>query len=130
MKRLVVALAALSLAAPVGAGAAPAGCPMTTVVLNGIVAASPGVDFSLPYGLLVDVTSANAAGHAYLKAPQPVTVIVFPSTAVSGDGAHTIAAFNWSDGVRVAARVCGSKLAHRATPVLNATRVTAAPRHP
>jgi hypothetical protein len=128
MKRLLVVVAAAALIAVSGAGRAQpatAGCREVTVVLQGVVDASPGVDFSLPYGLTVDVTSTNAPGRAYVKALQPVTVIVGSGTKVSRAGVHTLAAFSWGDSVTVVSRICASKLARRATPTLGASRVTA-----
>lgn len=116
-----------------GAGraeAATAGCRPVTVVLQGSVDASPGVDFSLPYGLTVDVTSANAPGRAYVKASQPVMVVVGQRTKVSREGVHSLAAFTWGDSVTVTSRICAAKLLHGATPALGASRVSAGPWHP
>jgi hypothetical protein len=132
MKRLLVLAAAAGLAASLAGRADPAeaGCRPVTVVLRGSVDASPVDGFALPYGLTVDVMSTNATGRAYVKAPQPVTVIVGQATAVSREGVHTLAAFTWGDSVTVTSRICAAKLAHGATPVLGASRVTGAPYHP
>ena len=65
-----------------GNGAKPsttgAGCkPQITVVLHGTVATAPGATPALPFGLMVNVTSANSHhGKAFVKPNEPVTVIV------------------------------------------------------
>src|SRR4051812_42734047 len=77
MKLVLGAIAAAGALAPAAfAGPPAAGCGKVTVVLQGVVDASPGVSYSLPYGLLVDVAAANAHGRAYAKLPQPLTVLV------------------------------------------------------
>jgi hypothetical protein len=74
---------------------------------------------------MLTVVTSNAAGHAYVKAPQPVVVLVGSSTKVSGQGHRSVKDLNWSNHVLVTARLCSSKLAHGATPTLRVLRVTA-----
>jgi len=125
--RLLIAL--VSVAAAAALGAAPSqpavSCDTSYVILHGIVAASPGPDYALPYGLMVTVVAANAAGHSYLKAPQPVIVLVGSSTIISGQGHRSLGDLNWSNHVVMTARPCASKLARGATPTLRVLRVTA-----
>jgi hypothetical protein len=125
--RLLIAL--VSAAAAAASGAAPSqpavSCDTSFVVLRGIVAASPGPDSSLPYGLMVTVVSSNAAGHSYVKAPQPLVVLVGSSTRISGQGHRSLADLNWPNHVVMTARPCSSKLARGATPILRVLRVTA-----
>jgi len=125
--RLLIAL--VSAAAAAASGAAPSqpavSCATSFVVLHGIVAASPGSDYALPYGMMLTVVASNAAGRSYVKAPQPLVVLVGSSTIVSGQGHRSIGDLNWSNHVLVTARPCSSKLARGATPTLRVLRVTA-----
>src|SRR5579862_2907214 len=96
-KRLVVLmLTVAALTGPAAARAARCG-PQTVVVLHGSPAESPGVDFALPYGLQVWVSSANRAGRAYVHAATPALVVVSGATRVSREGVHSLAAVQWSD---------------------------------
>lgn len=125
--RLLIAL--VSAAAAAASGAAPsqpaAGCVRSTVILHAIVAASPGSNYALPYGLMVTVVASNPVGRSYVKAPQPRTVLVGSYTIISGQGFRSLGDLNWSNHVVVSGRICSSQLAHGATPILRVSRVTA-----
>ena len=115
-----------------GSGAKPAttgpGCkPQVTVVLHGSVTSAPGSAPTLPFALMVNITSANNHGHAFVKASQPFPVSVTSSTKVSRQGDKSLASLQPGDKVTVQARSCKADLAAGATPALTAKMVSAHP---
>jgi hypothetical protein len=144
LKMILLALATMALTASVALAKPPAttlhvdpahatkppatgpGCkPQVSIVLKGTVAVAPGATPVLPFSLTVNVKHANKQGKAYVKATQPVTVIVTSDTKVNRQDNHSLAAFLAGDRVTVQARACKADLAHGATPALTATRVDA-----
>ena len=139
---LTLAAAALSasaaLAAPPanhpGNGSKPAvtgtNCkPQVQVVLRGTVASAPGTSPTLPFNLMVTVTSANANGKAYVKATQPVAVVVTSDTKIQRQGKtkSSLSSLLATDRVIILARTCKADLANGATPSLTARMVVAHP---
>jgi hypothetical protein len=116
-----------------GSGAKPLttgpGCkPQIMVVLHGTVATAPGPTPTLPFSLMVNVTSANKHGKAYVDpTKQPVTITVTSSTKVSRQGDKSLASLLANDKVTVHARTCKADLVGGATPGLTATMVSAHP---
>jgi hypothetical protein len=98
-----------------------------TVVLHGTVATAPGATPVLPFSLMVNVKTANNHGQAFVKATQPVTIIVTSTTKVSRQGAKSLASLLAGDKVTVQARTCKADLAAGATPALTANMVSAHP---
>jgi hypothetical protein len=137
---LVIAAAALTasaaLATPpathLGKGTKPAttgtGCkPQVMVVLHGTVATAPGATPAFPFNLMVNVSSANHQGKAFLKATQPLTVSVTSTTRISRPGTKVLSSLLAGDKLTVKARTCRADLAAGATPALTATSVNAHP---
>jgi hypothetical protein len=127
-------MASVAVAAPMK-GKPPktgAGCrPQVSVILTGTVATAPGASATLPLSLQVTVTHANRFGHAYVKATQPVSVMVTDKTKVklgALKGVAAVQALLVNDRVRVQALACKADLANGATPSLTAQRVDA--HHP
>jgi hypothetical protein len=108
--------------------ASGAGCrPQITVVLHGTIATAPGSAPTLPFALMVTVSSANAHGRAFVKTTQPVTVTVTSSTRISRQGDHKLADLLAGDLVTVQARTCKADLSAAAAPSLSATMINAHP---
>jgi hypothetical protein len=142
LKTISVGLATLAVAAS-AAVAAPdkgkppktgPGCkPGVTVILKGTIAEAPGGGATLPFSLKVKVSHANSLGQAYVKATQPVTVMVIDKTKIRREtkkGLAALQAMQVTDRVLVQSRVCKADLAGGATPALTANRVTAHPAKP
>src|SRR5579871_3349258 len=115
-----------------GTGSKPpasgAGCrPQITVVLHGTIATAPSSDPTLPFALMVDVSSANAHGRAFVNTTQPVTATVTSSTRISRQGDHKLADLLAGDLVTLQARTCKTDLSAGATPSLTATMLNAHP---
>lgn len=142
LKVLVVAVAAAALTASAALAAPPtshpgkgskppatgAGCkPRVMVVLHGTVAAAPGSATTLPFSLMVTVTSANAHGKAFVNPTTPLGITVTSSTRVSREGSKTLSSLLQNDRVTVQARTCKADLANGAAPALTATRVSGHP---
>jgi hypothetical protein len=79
----------------------------------------------LPFTLMVNVTSANSHGQAFVKLNQPV--MVTSTTKVSRQGDKSLASLLALDKVTVQARACKADLAGGATPTLTARMVSAHP---
>jgi hypothetical protein len=104
------------------------GCkPQIMIILHGTVATAPGTTPTLPYNLMVTVTSANKHGRAFVKATQPITVTVTSGTKISRQGDRSLSSLLAGDRVTVHARACKADLAGGATPALTATMVSAHP---
>jgi uncharacterized protein with beta-barrel porin domain len=129
----VIASAAIAAPSTSGSGGGntqpkpPKGCKTVGVVLKGTVAAAPGANPTLPFGLKVTVASSNDPGAAYVSAAQPVTVTVTSTTTITRKGTAALSALLAGDGVSVKAKPCASDLAGGATPALTATDVSAKP---
>jgi hypothetical protein len=142
LKVLVLAVAAAAMTASAAFAAKPAthpgngskppttgiGCkPHIKVVLHGTVAAAPGSAPTLPFTLMVTVTSANAHGKAFVNPSAPLGIAVTSSTRVSREGSNTLSSLLQNDQVNVQARACKADLANGAKPALTATMVSAHP---
>jgi hypothetical protein len=97
--------------------------PQILVVLHGTVAVAPGASPTLPFGLQVAVKSANAHGQAYIKAAQPVTITVTPSTRIVSEGNASLSSLLMGDQVTLQGHSCKADLANGATPALTARMV-------
>ena len=140
VKMIVLAIAAAALTASAALAAPPAthpgkgtkptttgtGCkPQVMVVLHGTVAAAPGATPVVPFNLMVNVSSANHQGKAFLKATQPLTVSVTSTTKISRQDTKALSSLLAGDKLTVKARTCKADLASGATPALTATSVNA-----
>ncbi len=136
-KTLLLGLATLLVLAT-GAMAAPLkhkppttgpGCkPQVSVIVKGTVAVAPGTTATLPFSLQVNVTHANRFGQAYVKATQPVSVMVTDKTKLKLGklkGLDALRALQVKDRVRIQALACKADLANGATPALTAKHVVA-----
>src|SRR3954451_15237109 len=107
LKTILLALATAALTASAAFGAPPVthsdkgkgvkppttgtGCkPEVMVVLHGTVATAPGATPTLPFSLMLNISSANHAGAAFAKAAQPLPVSVTLTTKVSRQGAKSL----------------------------------------
>jgi hypothetical protein len=141
-KSILLALAAAALTASAAFAAPPAthpgkgskpattgaGCkPQVMVALHGTVATAPGATPTLPFSLLVNVSSANKQGKAFVKTTQPLTVSVTSTTKVSRDGTAGLSSLLAGDRLTVKARTCKADLAAGATPTLTAATISAHP---
>jgi hypothetical protein len=137
-KLLVIALAVVALTSSAALAAPPAmhpgngrkpsatgtNCrPQITIVLHGTVAVAPGTSPPLPFGLQVTVKSANTHGQAYVKAIQPVTITVSPSTRIVDRGKASLPSLIAGERLTVQARTCKADLASGAAPSLTARMV-------
>ncbi len=118
----VVLTASSAIAAPPAGKGKPqtgAGCrPQVTVVLKGTLTGAP---------LMVDVTSANHWGQAYVEGTASTSITVATDTKVRRQGQTKITDLAVKDRVLVQARVCKLDLANGAKPDLTAVRVVAHP---
>jgi hypothetical protein len=127
---LAVLVAGVSVAAaqPPTKGKPPTtgpGCkPQVMVVLKGTLVTAPGASGT---SMTLTVTQANKHGQAYVKATQPVSVVVGTKTVVRREGKKTLGDLVSGDRVLVQARACLADLANGATPTLTAVRVVAHP---
>jgi hypothetical protein len=138
LKMLICAIAAAALttsaavaAPPAGKGNKPAttgtGCkPTVTLVLHGTVAAAPGSSPTLPFQLMVTVTSTNSLGKHYVNTT-PAGITVSSATRVSRQGSHSLSSLLANDKVTIQAATCKADLANGATPALTARMVSAHP---
>jgi len=118
----VVLTASSAIAAPPTGKGKPqtgAGCrPQVTVVLKGTLTGLP---------LMVDVTSANHWGQAYVEGTASTSITVTGDTKVRRQGQTNITDLVVTDRILVQARVCKLDLANSAKPDLTAVRVVAHP---
>lgn len=119
----VVLTASSALAAPpAGKGKKPTigeGCkPSVTVVLKGTLKGTP---------LIVDVTSGNRWGRAYVEGTLNTTITVNDNTKVRREGKKAITDLVVGDRVLVQAKVCKAALKDNAKPSLIARMVVAHP---
>ena len=119
----VVFTASAAVAAPPPGKGKPTigpGCkPNVTVVLKGTLTGAP---------LIVDVTSSNRWGRAYVPGTASTTITVDPNTTkVRRQGQNLITDLVVGDRVLVQAKVCKAALDNGATPPLTALRVVAHP---
>jgi hypothetical protein len=97
------------------------------VVLHGTVATAPGTTPTLPFSLMLNITSSNKQGKAFVKATQPLPVSVTTTTKLSRQGAASLSSLLAGDKLTVKARTCKADLAAGAAPALTATMVSAHP---
>jgi hypothetical protein len=99
-----------------------AGCrPQVMVVLKGTMAASPSATAT---SIVVNATSANHHGAAYLKLGQPLLIQVNADTKVRRQGKKTLADLKQGDPVLVQAKACKADL-KTGTPTLTARMIVA-----
>jgi hypothetical protein len=95
------------------------GCkPKVAVVLKGTLTGAP---------LMVDVTSSNRWGRAYVAGTASTSIAVTEDTKVRRQGKKLITDLVVGDRVLVQARVCKDELKDSAMPALTATKVIAHP---